>query len=187
MAKATKKQAQDRPDLMSLATLVSDRVQIRNIFAASLSARRGPNANTSKDFEFEILVPRFGVGSDQEQNTLQVSLEFALRGKPSKDGENTKNGEGETNDSSLTITATYILSYSISNFEGLEKKNLHAFAQINAVFNAWPFWREFVQNTTSRMGLVPVTIPVYRVQASREGRETSKPQATANKRAIDKK
>jgi hypothetical protein len=38
-----------------------------------------------------------------------------------------------------------------------------AFATINEVFNAWPCWREYVQNVVARMGLPSITVPVFRV------------------------
>lgn len=40
---------------------------------------------------------------------------------------------------------------------------LAAFAQINGVFNAWPYIRETVQSLTTRMGLPPLTLAVFRV------------------------
>lgn len=41
---------------------------------------------------------------------------------------------------------------------------LEAFANLNGVFNAWPYFREFVQSVTTRMGLPPFVLPVFRVQ-----------------------
>ena len=37
------------------------------------------------------------------------------------------------------------------------------FGQINAVFNAWPCWRELVQAPPARMSLPTLTVPVFRV------------------------
>ena len=41
---------------------------------------------------------------------------------------------------------------------------LKAFGQINAVFNAWPCWRELVQAPLARMSLPTLTMPVFRVR-----------------------
>ena len=38
-----------------------------------------------------------------------------------------------------------------------------AFAQVNAVFNAWPYWRELVQASLARMSMPALTVPVFRV------------------------
>jgi preprotein translocase subunit SecB len=50
----------------------------------------------------------------------------------------------------------------VTSLEGLTEAHLDAFAKTNAVFNAWPYWREFVQSTTVRMGLPPLVTPVFR-------------------------
>jgi len=38
-----------------------------------------------------------------------------------------------------------------------------AFARTNGIYNAWPYWREFVQNMIARMNLPPLVIPVFRL------------------------
>lgn len=67
----------------------------------------------------------------------------------------------------LQIEATYRLVYHLNPEVVLNDDDLQSFAQINAVYNAWPYWREFVSNTVGRMryrhaGLI--IIPVFRVQ-----------------------
>jgi hypothetical protein len=42
-------------------------------------------------------------------------------------------------------------------------QDVRAFAEFNATFNAWPFWREFVQSMTARMGLPAVVVPLLPV------------------------
>ena len=65
-------------------------------------------------------------------------------------------------DELLRIEAVFLLRYSVPSFEGLTKANLDAFGETNGRYNAWPYWREYVQATTVRMGLPPLTMPVYR-------------------------
>ena len=36
------------------------------------------------------------------------------------------------------------------------------FASRNGIFNAWPFFREFVQSTVARMGMPPLMIPLFK-------------------------
>lgn len=61
----------------------------------------------------------------------------------------------------LKICATFGVGYKVSSLKGLEKKNFDAFGKLNAVYNAWPYWREYVQSIAVRMGLPPIPIPVY--------------------------
>lgn len=65
------------------------------------------------------------------------------------------------------ISASFVLNYKIENSEGLSDEDFQAFGDVNGIFNAWPYWREFVQNTTVRMGLPPLTIPVFRFPSSK--------------------
>ena len=62
----------------------------------------------------------------------------------------------------LRIEAQFVLRYRVPSLEGLKKTNIDAFGELNGLYNAWPYWREFVQSTTVRMGLPPLTVPVYR-------------------------
>lgn len=61
--------------------------------------------------------------------------------------------------------------------EGLDFRpdELEPFANLNGVFNAWPYFREFLQNATTRMGLPPFVLPVFRIRkAEATGRKTGK-------------
>lgn len=66
----------------------------------------------------------------------------------------------------ISIEASFVLAYTLTTTEGLTKKGYEEFANMNGTFNAWPYWREFVQATIARMGLPPLTIPVYRLAES---------------------
>ncbi len=47
--------------------------------------------------------------------------------------------------------------------EGEERgRYLQAFAEINGMYNAWPYFRELFQSSISRMGLPPIALPLYR-------------------------
>lgn len=38
------------------------------------------------------------------------------------------------------------------------------FGFCNGTFNAWPYWREHVRQVTTRMGITPLVVPVFRVR-----------------------
>ncbi len=59
------------------------------------------------------------------------------------------------------IRATIFLSYRVSNLGAFSKESLDAFADTNGRFNAWPYWREFVQSTCARAHLPQLVIPVF--------------------------
>ena len=63
----------------------------------------------------------------------------------------------------FSVEASFRLTYRTSEAGLLTPPVLEAFAMTNGVYNAWPYWREFAQNTTARMGIVPVILPVFRL------------------------
>ena len=60
----------------------------------------------------------------------------------------------------IRISAAIELSYNLSGDAPPNAKEAECFAKINGVYNAWPYWREFVQHCTTRMGLPPLTLPL---------------------------
>lgn len=66
--------------------------------------------------------------------------------------------DSENKEELLIVTAEFKLAYTLENRKGINRKDLLEFARINAPFNVWPYWREFVQNTTMRMGIPPIVL-----------------------------
>lgn len=73
---------------------------------------------------------------------------------------------GDEEELQAEIRSTFELSYRLPGGETFSQDELRAFAQINAVFNAWPYWREFVQASLARMSMPILTVPVFRLPAS---------------------
>ncbi|MCY4075174.1 MAG: hypothetical protein OXH04_07075 [Acidobacteria bacterium] len=70
---------------------------------------------------------------------------------------------GEDEELQAEIRGTFELSYEIPDDETFSSEELEAFGEVNAVFNAWPYWRELVQASLARMSMPPLTVPVFRV------------------------
>jgi hypothetical protein len=66
------------------------------------------------------------------------------------------------------IDVTLALSYSLPNAVDFTDDVLEEFAKVNGVFNAWPYLREYVQATSTRMSLPPLVLPVFRVQPAKQ-------------------
>lgn len=64
----------------------------------------------------------------------------------------------------VSIKAGFELRYSLRAEFAVSRRDLNTFAQINSVFNVWPYWREFIQSMMARMHLPPVVLPVFRVR-----------------------
>ena len=61
------------------------------------------------------------------------------------------------------IRGTFELSYKVPDDESFSSEELDAFGQVNAVFNAWPYWRELVQASLARMSMPLHAVPVFRL------------------------
>lgn len=81
----------------------------------------------------------------------------------------------------MRIKATFVLKYSIEDDKKLSTDDIDNFAKINPLYNAWPYWRELVQNLTSRMGFPTLTIPFLRLEITKS--ETEKPKNAKRKTA----
>ncbi len=87
---------------------------------------------------------------DEESEELLVTAHCGVVGQTSDD------------ESAVSIEATFELVYELPRSDEMTQSHFEAFAEINGLFNLWPFWRELVQNITMRMGLPPLTLPVRR-------------------------
>ena len=155
MSEAQLPETERNDNPLDLAAPVIGRVEIQSIVLAESRTARHPQVNLSQEgLQSDISVVSIEVGRNEESKLIYVFPVFRLTVKAA--------GEKETTPL-LSIEAKFVVIYSLKSFDGLEDKNLSAFGATNGVFNAWPYWREFVQSTTMRMGLQILTVPLYRL------------------------
>jgi len=151
MSKKVKK-AEDKNtfgDIMKMAVEVSDRVQLEDVrFVGNKCELISFPSTKQNRFETTAMTD---FNADRNENTLFVLVHFGLDAVDKSDKPLAK------------IQADMLLLYRIENFEGLTNDHFKHFADKNAVFNAWPYWREFVQSMTTRMQLPTLTLPTYRL------------------------
>ena len=68
----------------------------------------------------------------------------------------------------VTVKCTLEASYSLMKEYSPERDVVHAFHSANAVFNSWPFFREYVQSTVLRMNMPAPPVPLVRLGARRK-------------------
>jgi len=77
----------------------------------------------------------------------------------------------------LSIAAAFVLQYAVE--KRFPKKNLEQAVRGTAMMMTWPYWREFVQSMTVRMGLPAFPVPLLNVtdlesnQGATEGQKPS--------------
>lgn len=61
----------------------------------------------------------------------------------------------------VTIEASFVAEYLIQEGTDPTQESLDEFAQNNAVYHVWPYWREFVQSTCARSNVPQVSLPMF--------------------------
>jgi hypothetical protein len=167
----TDSNAQSEAEIAEKAKHVSDRVQIIDIRLLESRADQkrfdeGLPRRMTQSIEVETHLSR-------ESSRLEVFPRFSLV---------VKRKDGSPEDLLVRIEARFAITYAVQSLEELTEVNYEAFGQRNGVYNAWPYWREFVQSTTVRMGLPALTLPVYRVGISKLHQDANLLSATEPKR-----
>jgi len=139
-------------ELRERAFLISDIVEIKSLTLIECAASRSSQLPEGGKRKAELAVTKVAHVLSEEEHELQVQIEFGLTIKPVDSG-----------DQKLEVKATFAINYSMKGSAEFAQSEYQAFAELNGVHNAWPFWREFVLNLTSRMGIRPIVIPVHRV------------------------
>lgn len=132
--------------LMASTTLES--VRLVHVRAANMAVAGCPVKSVA-----EQQMPTMAVSLIPSTNRFSVLFGHAIRGQ-----------RGPEENTEVQVDASFELVYSFP--KELDppptKDELQAFAEINAVMNCWPYWRELVQTTVGRMNLPPLVVPLIR-------------------------
>ncbi len=88
-----------------------------------------------------------------EDRLLSVACDFSLAARK----------EGESPEEVMHVEATFLVSYTFPEGKEFTPEEVHQFARINPLYNAWAYWREFVHSMTARMGLPPLLVPLLKI------------------------
>lgn len=72
--------------------------------------------------------------------------------------------EADPKEELLKIRYTIISRYRVPPEHPLEQEVLDFFARTNGMVHLWPYLRAFVANSCAQMGIIPITLPPFRVQ-----------------------
>lgn len=70
-------------------------------------------------------------------------------------------GEDESPD--LVIEAELELIYTLRDGPELSEHDVEQFAHANGTLHAWPYWREFAQSSSQRLGVPPLLVGVFKL------------------------
>ncbi len=113
--------------------------------------------------EVTVRLATHGEARTTDAGTFDVDAKISLEIVP------VENDKAEA-DPVVDISAIFCLSYSLGEDIEVSDEDLSEFADMNGIFNAWPYFRELIQSAIARMGLPPITMPVYRIGPSEDVR-----------------
>ena len=132
---------------------VQRRAEIRSLRLLSASLKSHP-AIRKLTHPLDASIGFQVTSAEQTEKELTVVLDFTL----------SANDSGEPPQRAYRIKCAIAVTYDLEHDFEPSEEQLKAFSQANAVFNAWPFFREFSQSAGQRMGLKePPIIPFLKL------------------------
>lgn len=150
--------AEVSPEVVKSAGRVAAGVELRNIFLFEGKATLSPQfVEAGCQFPkkgLSVKTQHHGKFTVDRKKTLRTTLQF-----------NFNAGEKESRGKPLLlIAATFIAEYEMAEGFNPSAEELNSFVHANALFNCWPYWREYVHSTAARMNLPPLTLPFFRIR-----------------------
>ena len=116
--------------------------------------------------EFAVLGTAGKLAADSSGLVANVDLGFRLTASP-EPGQDIPNElvHKETGRVVLAyVKASFAITYTLRDGPALTDADVQEFCSVNAVHNAWPFWREFITSALARSGLHGVPVPPFMIQ-----------------------
>ena len=143
------------PTNLDRASLVSRAVQIESVTVTRLAMSTDVGEETAG--ETVRLTQRYRAQYDDRRSNrreVAVRVHFLFEAHTGD--------AGEPGRRVADIEAELLVVYGTDAAEEFPGDALRHFASLNGTYNAWPYWRELVQNLTARAGISGVTVPVFR-------------------------
>jgi hypothetical protein len=115
--------------------------------------------------EFAVFETGGKLSEQQDELIAEVELGFRLMAKPAKgDLLPRELIQSETGRIILAYAkASFMITYGLREGPALADEDVEAFCSVNAIHNAWPFWREFITTALTRSGMLGVPVPPYMI------------------------
>lgn len=151
----TQENIQEENKIINLekAAVVAERVELINVILVKADCALKPSG-LKGPYELKIDY-NVNVKIDDAKKNVAVIPSFVLEAYIKEDP--------KKEEPAFKISVSFLLNYKIGSLDGLDVEHLQAFGEANGIYNAWPYWREYVQNIAARMCLPNLIIPVFRL------------------------
>ena len=146
-----------------LAVAVHQNAQISNVRLARAKVTTDRPEVAVKDLvSVSMAVKAKQVEGPAGQFLVEVS--FRLAGS--------RKGDQSKRRTAFCVECTFEVAYQLRPEFTPTAEQAKAFKDGNAIFNCWPYCRQYVQETIQRIGYPPLVLPFLRVQTKHRGKKT---------------
>ena len=149
-----------------------NRIRLARAKVASQAMDEGPKAPITVSFNFKskpLTAP---------PNVLRLEIAFRMAGieekEEGKEDAPEKKPDDKKPETVVLVECAYEVDYVLREGFEITPEHVKSFKDGNAIFNAWPYFREYLQNNLQRMGLPPLTAPFLRLQPKPKPRKREK-------------
>lgn len=150
---------------------------------AQIDSVRLANANLHaihpSEFGGEAVKLNFGFRAERRsapRRILRILVSFVVSATPGEAPKESPTGKTKSkaristtsDEPTLLVEAGFEVDYSLRDQYEPEEDAIDAFQNGNAIFNVWPYFREFLQSVTTRMGHPPLTAPFLKLRPKPE-------------------
>jgi hypothetical protein len=149
-------------------------VQIENIRAVEANLRTSIRPSDDPE-ELEAGVRRRArVVQLPDDGVFIIRVDFAFTAHRMSEKEREDKKSKTSDGATIAVAVSFEVNYRIPSNASASEETLNEFAEINGIFNAWPYFREFVHAALARMGLPPFILPVYRLGSPKKSEARGK-------------
>jgi hypothetical protein len=145
------------------------RVRLARAKVASVALDEAPKSHIAVAFNFK------SKPLDAPPQVLRLEIAFRMSGveeRPDGEGAESGNkGEDKKPETVVSVECAYEVDYVLREGFEVTPEQVKAFKDGNAIFNVWPYFREYLQNHLQRMGLPPLIAPFLRLQPKPKSRK----------------
>ncbi len=149
-----------------------ERIRLARAKVVSRSLTEAPSAPIAVTFTFK------SKAIEAPDDILRLEIAFRMAGveEPDDEAPGTRRGQPEAKkpEPVVSLECAYEVDYALDADFEITPDHVRAFKDGNAIFNAWPYFREYLQNSLQRMGMPPLTAPFLRLQPKPKSKRLEK-------------
>ena len=162
---------------MQAVARVAQKAVIEEIYLVDAKVSRDPLNISPEALSLEQKCSTKILPADKDKNILSILCNFGVAAFSKKSPDKMF----------MSIEASFCTSYILEPIEKFDPDDIEHFAKINPIYNAWAYWREFVQSMTTRMGFPALTVPLLKILPKKSAAKEVKSQGVKRESARRKK